>query len=144
MHSYFYVFFNKNTSNKTFKNTIFHYFLGQRDAIPQFLKPLSGKPLGEPKISIYKYKCMLCSIVHTRFCYFDRITKSNKFLPKKPKFEKKKWRRRRQPKILIYIILPDLASLHQNTQCFFNKILMKTTFSKSNHADPPKKFAFHL
>ena len=34
MHSYFYVFFNKNTSNKTFKNTIFHYFLGQRDAIP--------------------------------------------------------------------------------------------------------------
>ena len=59
MYVYFYAFFNKNSQNKTFKNSAFHHFWGQRDAIPYISNELSGKPLGEPKISIFTYKCML-------------------------------------------------------------------------------------
>ena len=72
--------------------------------------------------------------------FFIEIIKSNGFTSKKTENCKRFWRRRRQPKILIYIFLPDLASYFWNTQRFFNKILMKTTFSWSKHEDSSKKF----
>ena len=82
-----------------------------------------------------------CSIPLPKLNHFlIKILKSNGFLIKKTKICFEFWRRRRQPKILIYIFLPDLAPYLWNTQRFFNKILMKTTFSWSKHEDSSKKF----
>ena len=76
--------------------------------------------------------------------FFIEIIKSNGFISKKTENCKRFWRRRRQPKILIYIFSPDIASYYWNTQCFFVKILMKTTFSSSNDEDSPKIFISKL
>ena len=82
-----------------------------------------------------------CSIPLPKLNHFlIKIIKSNGFSSKKTKICFEFWRRRRQPKILIYIFLPDLAPHYWNTQRFFNKILMKTTFSWSKHEDSSKKF----
>ena len=76
--------------------------------------------------------------------FFIEIIKSNGFTSKKTENCKRFWRRRRQPKILIYIFSPDIASYYWNTQCFFVKISMKTTFSSSNDEDSPKIFISKL
>ena len=82
-----------------------------------------------------------CSIPLPKLNHFlIKILKSNGFLIKKTKICFEFWRRRRQPKILIYIFLPDLATYYWNTERFFNKIIMKTTFSWSKHEDSSKKF----
>ena len=82
-----------------------------------------------------------CSIPLPKLNHFlIKILKSNGFLIEKTKICFEFWRRRRQPKILIYIFLPDLAPNYWNSQRFFNKILVKTTFSWSKHEDSSKKF----
>ena len=86
-----------------------------------------------------------CSIPLPKLNHFlIKILKSNGFLIEKTKICFEFWRRRRQPKILIYIFSPDIASYFWNTQCFFVKISMKTSFSSSNDEDSPKIFISKL